>query len=65
MTMWYGDIQGIEDEADVELLLELGVKFEDESRIIGEAPVSMSQETFKKLDPYWGTFIWSLHERRP
>lgn len=61
MTMWYGDIQGIETEDDVELLQEMGVKFEDESRTMGTAPVSMTQETFEKLDPYWGQFIWSLH----
>ena len=64
MTMWYGDIQGIETQDDLELLVGLGVVFEDEAHVVGSAPVSMTQETFKKLDPYWGTFIWSLRERR-
>jgi len=65
MTMWYGDIQGIENEADVELLQELGVEFEDDSRTIGSAPVKMNRKALDQLDSYWGRFIWSLYERRP
>lgn len=61
MTMWYGDILGVETEDDVELLVGIGVVFEDEaSHPVGSAQVSMSEETFEKLDPYWGRFIWSL-----
>ena len=61
---WKGSIW-IGSQEDFDFLKGLGVDWLDPVDIDGECTVEMSEEVFKKVEPHWGRFVWTLTPFEP